>query len=84
MARLDDLKWALDLAKQSLIEAEPDKRSPLLGQFRALLEEIAALEGADGSESKPEVNGLVILQEEIAKRRQSGASGSRRASGRNV
>jgi hypothetical protein len=84
MARLDELKWAFELAKQSLVEAEPDKRSPLLGQYRALLEEIEALEGADASESKAEVNGLVILQEEVAKRRQSGASGSRSASRRNV
>lgn len=84
MARIDDLRWAFDLAKQSLIEAEPDKRSPLLGQYRALLEEIDALEGADASESKAEVNGLVILQEEIAKRRQSGAESARGSKRRNV
>jgi len=84
MARLDDLKWALEVARASIAEAEPDKRSPLLGQFRALLEEIDALEGAPASEPKGEVNGLVILQEELAKRQQSGAAGSRRTARRNV
>lgn len=84
MARLEDLKWALEVARDSLEAAEPDKRSPLLAQFRALLEEIEDVEGAKPAEGEPEVNGLVILQEEIAKRRQSGASGSRSSARRNV
>ncbi len=84
MSRLDDLKWALEVARASILEAEPDKRSALLGQFRAVLSEIAELEGVDPESLKGEVNGLVILQEELAKRKQSGASGSRSSARRNV
>lgn len=83
-SRLKSLKWALDVTRESIEEAEADKRSPLIGQYRALLAEIAELEGADVPTGKVEVNGLVILQEELAKRRQSGASGSRRSGTRNV
>jgi hypothetical protein len=84
MTRLEDLKWALEVTRDSIGEAEPDKRSALLGQFRALLSEIAELEGVDPASLKGEVNGLVILQEELAKRKQPGASGSRSPARRNV
>lgn len=83
-SRLRSLKWALDVTRESIEEADADKRSPLIGQYRALLAEIADLESADEPSGKGEVNGLVILQEELAKRRQSGASGSRRTGTRNV
>lgn len=78
MAQIDDLKWALGVARDSIAESDPDKRSPLLGQFRALLAEIAEIESAAPAENV-EVNGLVILQEELAKRRQSGSAASRRS-----
>ena len=85
MARLDELKWAAEVTKESIGEADADKRSPLIGQYRALLAEIAELEGESGvADEKREVNGLVILQEELAKRRQSGAAGSRRPGSRNI
>lgn len=83
MSRLEQLKWALNVARESISEADPDKRSPLIGQYRALLSEIADLEG-DVPVSDEKVSGLVILQEEFAKRRQSGTTGSRRPGSRNV
>lgn len=83
-SRLRSLKWALDVTRESIEEADADKRSPLIGQYRALLAEIADLESADEPLVEGEVNGLVILQEELAKRRQSGAQGPRRAGSRNV
>lgn len=82
-SRLDKLKWALGITEASIEQADADKRSPLIGQYRALLAEIAEIEGP-GAEAPKEVNGLVILQEELAKRRQSGATPSRSASRRLV
>lgn len=84
VARVDDLKWALDVARESITSADPDKRSPLIGQYRALLAEIAELEGDQPEHAEGKVNGLVVLQEELAKRQQSGAAGSRRTARRNV
>lgn len=80
--RLESLRWALEVTRSSIEEAEVDKRSPLIGQYRALLGEIAELEGATAEPAR-KVNGLVILQEELAKRKQSGSSDSRRAARRN-
>src|SRR5690606_9891105 len=77
-SRLDRLRWALEVARASIEEVDADKRSPLLAQYRALLAELAVIEGEQPPE-QVEVNGLVVLQEELAKRRQSGSSGSRRA-----
>lgn len=82
-SRLEKLEWALTITKDSIEQADVDKRSPLIGQYRALLAEIAEIEGP-GAEAPKEVNGLVILQEELAKRRQSGATPSRSASRRLV
>ena len=83
MSRLEDLKWALEITRESIEAAAEDKRSPLVGQFRALLAEIAELEG-DQPVKEAKVSGLVILQEELAKRRQSGAAHSRRPGARDV
>lgn len=82
-SQLSKLQWALEVTRSSIEEVDADKRSPLLAQYRALLSEISELEGANPDE-KAEVNGLVILQEELAKRRQSGASPSRGSSRRRV
>ena len=84
MSRLDDLKWALEVTRASIEEADADKRSALIGQYRALLAEVAELEGESAPVSEGKVNGLVVLQEELAKRRQSGTSGSRRPGTRNI
>lgn len=83
MSRLDDLKWALGVARDSISEADPDKRSPLIGQYRALLADISEIEGEAPAE-KGEVNGLVILQEELAKRQQSGTASTLRPARRGV
>lgn len=83
MSRLDELKWAAGVAKESIEAADPDKRSPLIGQYRVLLAEISELEG-DAPVLEEKVSGLVVLQEELAKRRQSGSAGSGRARTRDV
>ena len=74
MSRLDELKWAAGVTKASIEEADADKRSPLIGQYRALIGEIAELSD-ESSAPVGEMNGLVILQQEIEKRRQSNPSG---------
>lgn len=43
MARLDELKLARDLMWASISEADPDKRAPLMNQWRALEATIATL-----------------------------------------
>lgn len=83
-SQVDSLRWVLGVARDSIGEVEPDKRSPLIAQYRAVLAEIAELEGAGAPVVEGKVNGLVILQEELDKRRQSGASGSRRTGTRSV
>lgn len=76
MSRLDDLKLARDLMWESISEADPDKRAPLMNQWRALESTIAELE------SKSEKAGDPV--DEIAARRSArGGSTARpgRASG---
>lgn len=78
MARLDDLQRLYDLTWESLDEAPADKRSPLIGQMRAILAEIAELEGS-GSGEVEETNGLIDFQSALAERRQSATKGPRHA-----
>jgi hypothetical protein len=44
MARIDDLKAARDVMWESMQAADPDKRAPLMNQWRALEATIAQLE----------------------------------------
>jgi hypothetical protein len=46
MARIDDLKAARDVMWDSMQAADPDKRAPLMNQWRALEATIAELEAA--------------------------------------
>lgn len=46
MARLDELVKARDVMWESIVEADPDKRAPLMNQWRALESTIAELSGA--------------------------------------
>lgn len=78
MSRLDDLRRLYDLTWDSLADAPADKRSPLIGQMRGILAEIAELEGSAGGESE-ETNGLIDFQSALAERRQSTAKGARHA-----
>jgi hypothetical protein len=80
-SRAEELKWALKVARDSIVEADADKRSPLLAQFRGILSELAEIE-PEASVPK-EANGLVVLQEEL-KRRQSGSSRPRSSTRRIV
>ena len=43
MSRLDELKRARGVMWDSIIEADPDKRAPLMNQWRALESTIAEL-----------------------------------------
>lgn len=83
-SRLEKLQWALEVTRVSIVEAEADKRSPLIGQYRALLAEIAEIDGEEQPSKNVGVNGLVILQEELAKRQQSGTSTARSTTRRRV
>lgn len=70
MSRLEKLRELEDLTMEAIVAAEVDKRSPLIGQYRAILSEIAEIEG----ESPGEVvksNGLIDFQAALAQRRQS-------------
>lgn len=74
--RLDTLRWLYDVTQASIEEAPADKRSPLIGQMRAIAEEIAELESESGGGG--ERNGLIDFTEALAERRQSTAKGARR------
>jgi len=43
MARIDELMTARDLMWDSIVEADPDKRAPLMNQWRGLEATIAEL-----------------------------------------
>lgn len=75
MSRLEKLRELEVFTLESLEESPVDKRSPLIAQYRAILSEIAALEGDAGE--VVESNGLIDFQAALAERRQSAASGSR-------
>lgn len=53
MARIDELKKARDVMWDSLSEADPDKRAPLMNQWRALEATIATLESESGKAADP-------------------------------
>ena len=75
MGRLEKLRELEVFTLESLEESPVDKRSPLIAQYRAILSEIALLEGDAGE--AVESNGLIDFQAALAERRQSAASGSR-------
>lgn len=64
--------------------AEARQQAAALRQMVTALEAVRVDAKQPESTAKGEVNGLVLLQEELAKRRQSGASGSRRAKSRGL
>lgn len=70
MSRLEKLRELEAFTLESLEEAPVDKRSPLIGQYRAILFEIAELEGSGGSEVV-ESNGLIDFQAALAERRRA-------------
>lgn len=69
MDRLDKLRDLEDLTMEAIVSADPDKRSPLIGQYRAILAEVAEIEGESPGEVV-ESNGLLDFQAALAKRRQ--------------
>lgn len=77
MDRLAELRWLLDMTRESIEASDPERRAPLIAQMRALVEEI---EAAGGGESRPaERNGLIDFQEALADRKQPKAKASRRS-----
>lgn len=75
MERLETLRWLFEVTRESISEAPPDRRSPLIGQLRGIAEEIAELEGASRVPVEPvEVSGLVDFQRKLEERK-SGSGG---------
>lgn len=74
--RLSTLRWLYEVTRASIEEAPADKRSPLIGQMRAIAEEIAVL---DADNNGVERNGLIDFTEALAERRQSTAKNPRRS-----
>ncbi len=70
MSHLEKLRELEDLTMEAIVSVDPDKRSPLIAQYRAVLSEIAELEGSDGSEVV-ESNGLIDFQAALAERRRA-------------
>lgn len=70
-SRLEELREMKALVSESIFEVEPDKRAPLVNQWRALSAEIAQLE----AEEEPAEKGSVL--DELKKRRD--ARGARTA-----
>lgn len=70
MSRLEKLRDLEELTMESLEEASVDKRSPLIGQYRAILAEIEEIEGASPGKAV-ESNGLLDFQAALAERRKS-------------
>lgn len=69
MNRLEKLRDLEELTLGSIELSEPEKRSALIGQYRAILAEIAELDIGSGEEV--ETNGLIDFQAALAERRQS-------------
>lgn len=70
MSRLDKLRELEEFTLDSIEEAPVDKRSPLIGQYRAILLEIAEIEG-ESSGKVVESNGLIDFQAALAERRRA-------------
>ena len=70
MSRIDDLKRARDVMWESITTADPDKRAPLMNQWRALEATIAELESQAGKVGDP-------LDEITARRTARGGSTAR-------
>lgn len=70
MSRLEKLRDLEDLTMEAIVAADPDKRSPLIGQYRAILAEISEIEGESPGEAV-ESNGLIDFQAALAERRRA-------------
>jgi len=75
MSRLEDLQQMRQVAWDSLDEAPPVSRAPLLAQLRAIVAEIDELGGGVTVER----NGLIDFQEALAERQRAGSQASRRS-----
>ena len=67
--RLEKLRYLEEITRLSIDEAPVDKRSPLIGQLRAILAEIDILEG--NSDEVVESNGLIDFQAALAERKRA-------------
>lgn len=70
MSRLEKLRQLEEIAFESIEAADVDKRSPLIGQYRAILAEISEIEGESPGEVV-ESNGLIDFQAALAERRRA-------------
>jgi hypothetical protein len=70
VSRLDDLQRAQEVMWSSITAADPDKRAPLMNQWRALEASIAELKSQSGKTGDP--------VDEIAARRSARGGGTAR------
>lgn len=69
MSRLEKLRELEELTMEAIVSVDPDKRSPLIAQYRAILSEIAELDSSGGE--AVESNGLIDFQAALAERRRA-------------
>lgn len=69
MSRLEKLRELEELTMEAIVSVDPDKRSPLIAQYRAILSEIAELGSSSGE--AVESNGLIDFQAALAERRRA-------------
>lgn len=80
--RVSKLRALEELTLESIRAADPDKRSALIGQYRAILAELAELSGdVAASGSDVQRTGLSDFERRLAER-QSGAHASGRSASR--
>ena len=70
MSRIEKLRELEELTMEAIVSVDPDKRSPLIGQYRAILLEITEIEG-DSSGKVVDSNGLIDFQAALAERRRA-------------
>lgn len=79
-SRQETLEWLYEVTRDSITDAPVDKRSPLIGQLRAITQEPAEL-GAEKPSGEVERNGLIDFQTALAERGKPAPKGARRGSG---
>ncbi len=72
-SRRDELLWLLDVVRESIMLAPPEKRAALVMQMRGLLAELGEM-GENGDEQDSR---LIDFQQALAARRDAAAAGAR-------
>lgn len=78
-SRQETLEWLYEVTRDSITDAPVDKRSPLIGQLRAITQELAEIDSNETA-GESERNGLIDFQAALAERGKPTAKGPRSAS----